>query len=330
MAGLEVLVEHQGRALRRDPDRGRARPGAARGRDLPRRGGRGRPVRGRSRARRGAPRPLRRGPDGRRLAARARGRAGAPMPARSPSGTAGTASAGPAAGPTVSAQGGHIRRCQICDAQHFPRSDPAVIVLVTHRHPEHGERCLLGRSARFPAGIYSTLAGFVEPGESLEETVRREIYEEAGVEVVDLHYRSSQPWPFPASLMIGFRATAQERHAAPRSRRAGRCRLVQPGRADRPRAPPGPAAEPRLDRAPPDRGLALRGARAGLGLGDRAAPAAGRPRRARSGSASPCGGRRSGIRSRASRRISPAKRSARIRPSPGGSRSSGKPAATAK
>jgi NAD+ diphosphatase len=112
-------------------------------------------------------------------------------------------------GPTVGDQGGHIRRCQICDAQHFPRSDPAVIVLVIHRHPEHGERCLLGRSTRFPAGLYSTLAGFVEPGESLEETVRREVYEEAGVEVVDLQYRSSQPWPFPASLMLGFRALAQ-------------------------------------------------------------------------------------------------------------------------
>jgi NAD+ diphosphatase len=112
-------------------------------------------------------------------------------------------------GPTVSAQGGHLRRCQICAAQHFPRSDPAVIVLVTHRHPDHGERCLLGRSTRFPAGLYSTLAGFVEPGESLEETVRREVYEEAGVEVVEMHYRSSQPWPFPASLMLGFRATAR-------------------------------------------------------------------------------------------------------------------------
>ena len=86
----------------------------------------------------------------------------------------------------MSTQGGHIRRCQLCDAQHFPRSDPAVIVLVTHRHPEHGERCLLGRAARFPAGIYSTLAGFVEPGESLEETVRREVYEEAGVQVAEI------------------------------------------------------------------------------------------------------------------------------------------------
>jgi NAD+ diphosphatase len=116
---------------------------------------------------------------------------------------------GACGGATVSAQGGHIRRCQICDAQHFPRSDPAVIVLVTHRHPEHGERCLLGRSTRFPAGLYSTLAGFVEPGESLEETVRREVFEESGIEVAEIAYRSSQPWPFPASLMLGFRATAR-------------------------------------------------------------------------------------------------------------------------
>jgi NAD+ diphosphatase len=116
---------------------------------------------------------------------------------------------GACGGATVSDQGGHIRRCLTCDVQHFPRSDPAVIVLVTHRHPEHGERCLLGRSTRFPAGLYSTLAGFVEPGESLEETVRREVYEESGVEVEDVQYRSSQPWPFPASLMLGFRATAR-------------------------------------------------------------------------------------------------------------------------
>ena len=161
-------------------------------------------------------------------------------------------------GATVSVQGGHIRRCQICDAQHFPRSDPAVIVLVTHRHPEHGERCLLGRSTRFPAGLYSTLAGFVEPGESLEETVRREVYEESGIEVEDVQYRSSQPWPFPASLMLGFRATARDRHPAHRSRRAGRCRLVHARRADRPRALPDQAAEPGFDRPAPDRGLAVR------------------------------------------------------------------------
>ena len=110
--------------------------------------------------------------------------------------------------PTASEQGGHVRRCTACDALHFPRSDPAVIVLVTHRDPRHGERCLLGRSARFPPGLYSTLAGFVEPGESLEEAVRREVYEEAGLELFAIGYRSSQPWPFPSSLMLGFRARA--------------------------------------------------------------------------------------------------------------------------
>lgn len=116
---------------------------------------------------------------------------------------------GACGGPTVSEQGGYVRRCQICDAQHFPRSDPAVIVLVVHHDPEHGERCLLGRSTRFPAGLYSTLAGFVEPGESLEDTVTREVFEESGVRVRDIVYRSSQPWPFPASLMLGFRAVAE-------------------------------------------------------------------------------------------------------------------------
>ena len=110
--------------------------------------------------------------------------------------------------PTHSEQGGHLRRCTGCDAQHFPRSDPAVIVLVTHRDPKRGERCLLGRSARFPPGLYSTLAGFVEPGESLEAAVRREVREEAGLELFAIEYRSSQPWPFPASLMLGFRARA--------------------------------------------------------------------------------------------------------------------------
>ncbi len=115
---------------------------------------------------------------------------------------------GACGGPTVSRPAGHVRACPVLGSTHFPRSDPAVIVLVTHDHPVHGERCLLGRSARFVAGMYSTLAGFVEPGESLEDTVRRELYEEAGVAVTDVVYQSSQPWPFPASLMIGFRARA--------------------------------------------------------------------------------------------------------------------------
>jgi len=105
--------------------------------------------------------------------------------------------------PTEVVQGGHARRCPACGSETFPRTDPAVIVLVTH-----GERCLLARSPRFPPGMYSTLAGFVEAGESLEQTLRREVREEVGIELDELTYRASQPWPFPQSLMLGFRATA--------------------------------------------------------------------------------------------------------------------------
>src|SRR5258708_18976443 len=106
---------------------------------------------------------------------------------------------------TVSAEGGHLRRCTnpACAAEHFPRTDPAVIMLVTD-----GDRCLLARNGRFPLAMYSTLAGFVEPGESLEEAVTREVYEESQIRVTDVRYQSSQPWPFPASIMLGFRARA--------------------------------------------------------------------------------------------------------------------------
>lgn len=97
---------------------------------------------------------------------------------------------------------GHVMACTACGAQHFPRTDPAVIMLVVR-----GERCLLGHSHRFPnTAMYSTLAGFVEPGESFEEAVRREVLEEAGVAVGEVRYHSSQPWPFPSSIMIGFHA----------------------------------------------------------------------------------------------------------------------------
>ncbi|MEA2252552.1 MAG: diphosphatase [Solirubrobacteraceae bacterium] len=102
---------------------------------------------------------------------------------------------------TVMREAGHVRSCPSCGADHHPRTDPVVIMLVAD-----GERVLLGRQARWPAGRYSALAGFVEPGESLEEAVAREVREEAGVEVTDIVYRSSQPWPFPASLMLGFTA----------------------------------------------------------------------------------------------------------------------------
>ena len=103
---------------------------------------------------------------------------------------------------------GHVMGCGGCGAQHFPRTDPAVIMLV-HRD----DRVLLGHSQRFPSSaMYSTLAGFVEPGESLEEAVAREVQEESAVRVGRVTYHSSQPWPFPASIMLGFYAEALTDH----------------------------------------------------------------------------------------------------------------------
>ena len=101
--------------------------------------------------------------------------------------------------------GGNMRRCRNpeCGQQVFPRTDPAIIVLVAD-----GDRCLLGRQASWPEGLYSTIAGFVEPGESLEDAVRREVYEETNIRVGGVRYHSSQPWPFPSALMLGFVAEA--------------------------------------------------------------------------------------------------------------------------
>jgi len=104
--------------------------------------------------------------------------------------------------PTESTKGGAVRRCTADGTEHFPRTDPAVIMLVT----DGGGRCVLGRQAVWPAGRYSTLAGFVEPGESAELAVVREVAEETGIVVRDVVYRGSQPWPFPSSLMLGYRA----------------------------------------------------------------------------------------------------------------------------
>ncbi|EHM00331.1 hydrolase, NUDIX family [Acetobacteraceae bacterium AT-5844] len=108
--------------------------------------------------------------------------------------------------PCAPRSAGNAMVCTACNTQHFPRTDPAVIMLVV-RETAEGPRVLLAHSTRFPnTTMYSTLAGFVEPGESLEEAVRREVLEETGVQVGQAWYHSSQPWPFPASIMLGFHA----------------------------------------------------------------------------------------------------------------------------
>ena len=111
--------------------------------------------------------------------------------------------------PSAAGRGGHVRHCDACGADHFPRTDPVVIMVIVD-----GNRCLLGQSAgrMVSMGLYSALAGFVDQGESIEEAVRREVREEAGVGVGEVRYHSSQPWPFPSSLMIGChgRATSTE------------------------------------------------------------------------------------------------------------------------
>jgi NAD+ diphosphatase len=109
---------------------------------------------------------------------------------------------------TRAESGGNTRICvdAHCATTIFPRVDPAIIVLVSN-----GDRCLLGRQTNWPEGRYSTIAGFVEPGESLEDAVRREVKEETNISVGDVRYHSSQPWPFPSSLMLGFTADGESR-----------------------------------------------------------------------------------------------------------------------
>ena len=107
---------------------------------------------------------------------------------------------------SVAAQGGWQRDCPSCGGHHFPRTDPVVIMLITH-----GNDVLIGRSPGWPEGMYSLLAGFVEPGETLESAVRREVFEESGIRVGAVGYLASQPWPFPSSLMFGCRGEALSR-----------------------------------------------------------------------------------------------------------------------
>ena len=105
-----------------------------------------------------------------------------------------------------------MRYCHHCTRENFPRIDPAVIMLVEQKNPTDGiARCLLGRHEKLPRQMYSTLAGFLDPGESLEQAVIREVYEEAGLRVIDPIYMGSQPWPFPSSMMLGFRARTNDR-----------------------------------------------------------------------------------------------------------------------
>ena len=112
--------------------------------------------------------------------------------------------------PSIAVDGGWKRICEACRTEHFPRTDPVVIML-----PTFGEKCLLGRQAVWPKGMYSALAGFLEPGESIEEACAREVKEEAGLTATTVRYHSTQPWPYPSSLMIGLFAEVSDDNAAP-------------------------------------------------------------------------------------------------------------------
>jgi len=112
--------------------------------------------------------------------------------------------------PSRVAEGGWKRVCPACAAEHFPRTDPVVIML-----PCHGERCMLGRQERWPPGMFSALAGFLEPGETIEEACARELSEEAGLRTRKVRYHSTQPWPYPSSLMIGLIAEVEDDEGAP-------------------------------------------------------------------------------------------------------------------
>jgi NAD+ diphosphatase len=112
--------------------------------------------------------------------------------------------------PTLAVDGGWKRVCEACRTEHFPRTDPVVIML-----PIFGDKCLLGRQAAWPKGMYSALAGFLEPGEAIEEACAREMKEEAGLTATSVRYHSTQPWPWPSSLMIGLLAEVSDDVATP-------------------------------------------------------------------------------------------------------------------
>ncbi|MDB5475873.1 MAG: MutT/nudix family protein [Phenylobacterium sp.] len=112
--------------------------------------------------------------------------------------------------PSEAVEGGWKRRCPSCEAEHFPRTDPVVIML-----PWHGDRCMLGRQEAWPKGMFSALAGFLEPGESIEEACARELAEEAGLRARKVRYHSTQPWPYPSSLMIGLIAEVEDDEGTP-------------------------------------------------------------------------------------------------------------------
>ena len=156
-------------------------------------------------------------------------------------------------------RGGHVRICPNCNAQHFPRTDPVAIMVISD-----GNRCLLGQAVGRLArtGMYSALAGFIDQGESIEEAVRREVREEAGVEVGAVRYHSSQPWPFPSSLMIGCHGEALTTDIRIDPVENGGRALVPAGRGAPGTgrgAPDAEGAGPHGHRAPPDPGLGRRG-----------------------------------------------------------------------
>jgi len=112
--------------------------------------------------------------------------------------------------PSVTRDGGWKRQCPSCQAEHFPHTDPVVIMLAVH-----GDRCMLGRQEAWPKGMFSALAGFLEPGESIEEACARELSEEAGLRTISVRYHSTQPWTYPSSLMIGLIAEVEDDEGTP-------------------------------------------------------------------------------------------------------------------